>query len=59
MKTPITLEDPRLTAYALGDFVNPENVADIEAVLKDSPELQAYVDDILNLGETLTVEFAN
>ena len=57
MKDTITLEDARLTAYALGELESSEDRALIESAVKDSPELQAYVDDIRALGETLTRSF--
>ncbi len=57
MKPTIPLDDPRLTAYALGDLSNEEDRLLIESALEDTPELQAFVDDIRDLGTTLREEF--
>ena len=48
--------DPRLTAYALGELA-PAEVAEIEAAVKSSPELQAVVDDIRQASETISNVF--
>lgn len=49
-------DDPRLTAYALGELA-PAEVAQIEAALKSSPELQAVVADIRRASETISSVF--
>ena len=41
----LTIDDPKLTAYALGELDAAER-ADIERVLAQSPELQAEVEAI-------------
>ena len=48
--------DPRLTAYALGELA-PADVAKIEAALKSSPELEAVVADIRRASETISNVF--
>jgi len=48
--------DPRLTAYALGELASAE-VAQIEAAIKSSPELQAVVADIRRASETISNVF--
>ena len=48
--------DPRLTAYALGELA-PADVAQIEAAIKSSPELQAVVADIRRASETISNVF--
>jgi len=53
-------EDPRITAYALGEIEDPAERAEIEAAVADSPELQAAVADIQSmsalLGDSLASE---
>ncbi|MDQ6626753.1 MAG: von Willebrand factor type A domain-containing protein [Verrucomicrobiota bacterium] len=51
------IDDPKLTAYALGEGA-PREQADIEHEIANSPEAQAYVAEIRGLAESLTVEFA-
>ena len=48
--------DPRLTAYALGELA-PADVAQIEAALKSSPELRAVVADIRRASESISNVF--
>ena len=48
--------DPRLTAYALGELA-PEDTAQIEAALKSSPELRAVVADIRRASESISNVF--
>ena len=48
--------DPRLTAYVLGELA-PAEVAQIEAALKSSPELQTVVADIRQASETISNVF--
>ena len=50
--------DPRLTAYALGELA-PADAAQIEAAIKSSPELQAVVADIRRASETISNVFLN
>ena len=57
--TKITLDDPRLTTYALGELEDSNDRHLIETALTRDPELRAYVDEIQSLGETLKSEFAN
>ncbi len=58
MNTKITLENPRLTAYALGEMADSAECARIEAALQESEELRAFVKDVQALEETLATEFA-
>jgi len=46
-------DDPRLTAYALGEL-DPAECAEIEALLPASPAARAAVDDIRAAAQTLT-----
>ena len=48
--------DPRLTAYALGELA-PADVVEIEAALKSSPKLRAVVADIRQATETISKVF--
>src|SRR3954471_3415496 len=41
----LTPDDPRLTAYALGEITGDERAA-IEGALRENPALRALVDDI-------------
>ena len=49
--------DPRLTAYALGELDDAER-AQVEAALNDSPQARATVTQIRQTAEMLTQEFA-
>ena len=51
-------EDPRLTAYALGEIEDESERAEIEAAVEQSPELQAAVASIRELGDLLSAGFA-
>jgi Ca-activated chloride channel family protein len=51
-------EDPRLTAYALGDIEDEQERIEIEAAVEQSPELQAVVADIQAMGDLLSSGFA-
>ena len=51
-------EDPRLTAYALGEIEDESERIDIEAAVNESPELQQAVTAIQDLGSMLGVSFA-
>jgi len=53
----ITPDDPRLTAYALGEL-EPEEHAAIEAAIKDDPAVQAAVAQIRALGNDLSAALA-
>jgi Ca-activated chloride channel family protein len=50
--------DPRLTAYALGE-ANAEDQAAVEAALRESPELQNEIDAIRQIGDNLATGFEN
>ncbi|ADE54804.1 YfbK domain-containing protein [Coraliomargarita akajimensis] len=54
----ISKEDPRLTAYALGEIEDSKERAEIEAALAADPELQAEVDSVRALGDMLGAGFA-
>src|SRR5258708_3736643 len=49
-------DDPRLTAYALGEL-DPTERETFERLLDDSPAARAEVDDIRNLTGALAAEF--
>jgi Ca-activated chloride channel family protein len=51
-------EDPRLTAYALGEIEDESERNAIEAAVEQSPELQAAVASIRKLGDLLSAGFA-
>jgi len=51
-------EDPRLTAYALGEIEDESERAEIEAAVAQSPELQAAVAAIRAMGDLLSAGFA-
>jgi len=48
----INIDDPRLTAYALGEL-NPTEREEIEKFLHNNEEAKAYVDEIRDLGGIL------
>ena len=58
MNKEITLDDPRLTAYALGDLVEDAERLEIESALRQDAALKDYVEEIRCLEETLRGEFA-
>ena len=51
-------EDPRITAYALGEIEDKTERIAIETVVEQAPELQKAVADIRKMSELLTSEFA-
>ena len=54
----LTIDDPKLTAYALGELDAAER-ADIAREVAQSPELQAEVEAIRRTGEQLNRELAS
>ncbi|MEM8866799.1 MAG: von Willebrand factor type A domain-containing protein [Verrucomicrobiota bacterium] len=54
----ILRDDPRLTAYALGEIEDAEECAMIEKAVAESSELQAEVESIRSLGTLLSDGFA-
>jgi Domain of unknown function (DUF3520)/von Willebrand factor len=54
----INLDDPKLTAYALGELSSIERTA-MEKAMAGSPEAQAYVEEIRELAGSLRAEFAD
>lgn len=50
-------DDPRLTAYALGELPDPTDRAHVEALLAASPEARAELADIRSLTAALTAEY--
>ena len=50
-------DDPRLTAYALGELEGAER-EEIEKLLAENPEARALVDEMRGLGELVTTELA-
>lgn len=51
-------DDPRITAYALGQIDDPEENKVIKAAVKDSPELQTAVAEIRSIEAALTAGLA-
>ncbi|MGF1484608.1 MAG: anti-sigma factor family protein [Opitutales bacterium] len=51
-------DDPRLTAYALGELDDPAEVQAIEAALQSDPQLQSAVDAIRSTAQALETAFA-
>ncbi len=47
-------DDPRLTAYALGEIEDPQERHAIEQAIQADPALQAEVDSIRNIGDLLS-----
>nr|MBA2744365.1 hypothetical protein [Chthoniobacterales bacterium] len=52
----IDLDDPNLTAYALGELLEPEQ-SRIAAALADSPEAEQFVQETQQLARLLKTEF--
>ncbi|HAV13820.1 MAG TPA: hypothetical protein DCX06_10085 [Opitutae bacterium] len=52
-------EDPRITAYALGEIADEQERKEIEAAVKESPELQQAVAAIQEMGDLLGASFAD
>jgi len=52
----MNLDDPKLTAYALGEFTGEERQA-IEAALRDDPEARAFVEETASFSQLLCEEF--
>ena len=60
MSTPIfDPDDPRLTAYALGELPDAAERQAVEALLTASPEARAVVEETRKLSGRLEAEFAN
>lgn len=53
----MTIDDPKLTAFALDELEEPERSA-IARNIAESPEAQSYVDEISDLAGALKKEFA-
>ena len=53
----MNLNDPKLTAYALGELDEPERSA-ISRAVAESAEAQRFVDEIRRLARALKSEFA-
>src|SRR6202162_2494852 len=53
----MNIDDPKLTAFALGELDKPERSA-IESQVAQSPEAQRYVDEMRKLARALKDEFA-
>ncbi len=53
----MNIDDPKLTAYALGELDKPERSA-LARAIADSPEAQRFVDETRELADALKDEFA-
>ena len=58
MKSPLTPDDPRLTAYVLGELP-PSERAEIEAALHDLAECRSAVSEVRQVAESLQVGLAS
>ncbi len=56
MSYPPIEDDPRLTAFALGEIDEDAERAEVEARLEDDPEARAFVEDVRRLARALTEE---
>src|SRR5262245_3331968 len=56
MSYPPIEDDPRLTAFALGEIDEDTERAEIEARLHEDPEARAFVEDVRRLAQVLTEE---
>ena len=52
----INLDDPKLTAYALGELSGAERI-ELEKAIAESPEAQTYVDDLRGFSLRLKSEY--
>ncbi len=52
-----TFDDPRLTAYALGELDGADAV-EIEALMAANPDVQQFVDDVRSAASALESEYA-
>ncbi len=52
----IDANDPRLTAYALGELSDPTEIAEIENALENSEELRRLVDEVRGTADLLAME---
>jgi len=55
----LSINDPRLTAYALGEIEDARECKEIEEAISQSGELQKFVQDIRQMGDQLTMELSN
>ncbi len=54
----MNLDDPKLTAYALGEPLPPADRAEVETYLQTSPEARAFVEETAAFAQTLQAAFA-
>src|SRR5205085_6001579 len=52
----MNVDDPRLTAYALGEL-SPDERAEIERLLSASPEARQFVQETQNFAKLLQAEY--
>lgn len=57
MPYPPIEDDPRLTAFALGEIDEAAEQAEVEARLAEDPEAAAFVEDVRRMARLLTDEF--
>ena len=50
-------EDPRLTAYALGELADPAERAEVETLLQHHPEARQAMKEIQDTTHALTAEY--
>lgn len=53
----LSIDDPRLTAYALGEITDEQELASIREAVENSKELQEAVHGIREMGDLLSNEF--
>ena len=49
-------QDPRLTAYALGELTDPNEIEAVESLLRGSPELRREVESLRGTAELIQLE---
>lgn len=50
-------DDPKLTAYALGELTDPADLAEVEALLRESPAARAELEAIRSFAAMLVAEY--
>ena len=50
----LSIDDPRLTAYALGEITDEQELASIQEAIENSEELQEAIRGIREMGNLLS-----